>query len=109
MTQKIDQNIINNHDIIVNIIIENKQLFLDEIDNEIPNWVNQDFMDEDGYDDENDYYNDHSNGEAGDAVYISIIKPLFDAVLTEQEIDLIDDVYNIYNLLNEHLDTQEFK
>lgn len=94
--------------LITDLIVENLDEIIEELDNEKPNWVNTDHMEEDGYDDLYDYYNDHNNGEAGDAVYESFIKPLLiNNGITEKEFDIIE-TSDIYEILNDELGTIDF-
>lgn len=70
---------------------------IDMYDNEWPNWVDDTWEDE-GYDSDYDWYNDHNNGEAQDVVYEEIISWFCD---TQGEVLLDKEREELYNKIKE--------
>jgi hypothetical protein len=88
-----------------NWILQNYTLdkILEMFDEEVfNNWVDKENMENEGYDNEYDYYIDYMNGEAEGAVRDEIIQDLEN--LYELDFDTIGDNTDIYQFINETFD-----
>lgn len=77
------------------------------IDDEIfsGNWIDSDQMQEEGYEDEYDWYTDYGHGEAEEAVMQVIISTLTDS--NTLDFDIIGDDTNLYDFLRYEYDIND--
>lgn len=79
----------------------------EELDNEIMNWIDYDGYNDSDFDNEYDYYQEYSNGEAGDVIYKDHIQPMLRKVISESEYESLD-YHDICSLINDIVCVNEF-
>jgi hypothetical protein len=74
-----------------------ESVVISDFDAEILNWVDPDWEEEEEYESEYEWYVDHNNGEAGDAILDNLINTI------ETDFDLsLDDLCKLHDRLRDH-------